>query len=112
MPSKQTEHFALSQWEPDDKVLREDFNRDNRTIDEVLFRANNRELQLIKEFEITEDTQEMDVSFPELDWTEWNRVHVLVYLAKNSSDAISCHIQTTKLEEFGKLRVPTLLPGG
>jgi hypothetical protein len=36
MASKHTEHFNLSQWEASDAVLREDFNRDNATIDTAL----------------------------------------------------------------------------
>ena len=36
MPSKQTENYHLSQWEPEDQVLRTDFNADNLAIDEAL----------------------------------------------------------------------------
>lgn len=31
-----TEHYHLNQWEPADRVLREDFNRDNEKIDAAL----------------------------------------------------------------------------
>lgn len=36
MPKNYTESYHLSQWEPDDKVLRTDFNEDNRRIEEAL----------------------------------------------------------------------------
>ena len=36
MPSNHTEHYELSQWEPDDKVLHTDFNADNAAIDAAL----------------------------------------------------------------------------
>ena len=36
MASGQTEHYGLSQWEPGDQVLREEFNGDNQTIDAAL----------------------------------------------------------------------------
>ncbi len=36
MSSNHTEHYSLSQWEAEDKVLRTDFNEDNEKIDEVL----------------------------------------------------------------------------
>ena len=29
MPTNHTEHYSLSQWEAEDKVLRTDFNEDN-----------------------------------------------------------------------------------
>lgn len=33
---KQTGNFQLNQWDPTDRILREDFNRDNKTIDAAL----------------------------------------------------------------------------
>ena len=36
MASGQTEHYNLSQWQPEDKVLREEFNQDNAKLDEAL----------------------------------------------------------------------------
>lgn len=38
MSTNHTQYYGLSQWEPDDKVLREDFNRDNRIIDEAMWK--------------------------------------------------------------------------
>lgn len=35
-----TENYQLTQWEPSDRVLREDFNRDNATIDAALKAAH------------------------------------------------------------------------
>ena len=36
MPTHQTEHYQLNQWEAEDKVLRTDFNADNAKIDAAL----------------------------------------------------------------------------
>lgn len=36
MASGQTEHYGLNQWEARDQVLREEFNADNRKLDEAL----------------------------------------------------------------------------
>ncbi len=36
MPTNHTEHYSLSQWEAEDKVLRTDFNEDNAKIDAAL----------------------------------------------------------------------------
>lgn len=33
---KQTEHYGLNQWDPEDRILREDFNADNDTTDTIL----------------------------------------------------------------------------
>ena len=36
MSTNKTQHYQLNQWEAEDKVLRSEFNQDNRTIDEAL----------------------------------------------------------------------------
>ena len=36
MPSNCTEHYHLNQWEPEDKVLRTDFNADNAKLETAL----------------------------------------------------------------------------
>lgn len=36
MPNSQTSNYKLSQWGKTDKVLMEEFNSDNRKIDEAL----------------------------------------------------------------------------
>ena len=36
MASNYTEHYGLCQWEATDQVLREEFNEDNRKVDEAL----------------------------------------------------------------------------
>lgn len=36
MPKNYTENYHLSQWEPEDAVLREDFNADNAAVDAAL----------------------------------------------------------------------------
>ena len=42
MPTNHTEHYSLSQWEAEDKVLRTDFNEDNVKIDRALAAADRR----------------------------------------------------------------------
>ena len=36
MASGQTEHYSLNQWQPEDKVLRDEFNQDNAKLDTAL----------------------------------------------------------------------------
>ena len=53
---KRTQNYQLCQWEATDKVLHTDFNADNAKIDEALFRADGRGIQVIKEIVTTEPT--------------------------------------------------------
>lgn len=92
MSTNHTANYSLSQWEPTDQVLRADFNADNAKIDEALFRADRRGLQVIKEIVTTEDTKDLIVRFPEIDWKEWNTVRVLIYSTIKSTHDIDCYI--------------------
>ena len=92
MPSNQTSNYQLSQWERSDKVQMEDFNADNAKIDEALFRADRRGLQVIKEIVTTESSNQMNVEFPEIDWKEWNTVRVIMYPGPDSTNDIDCYI--------------------
>ena len=87
-----TSNYQLNQWEPTDQVLRADFNADNAKIDEALFRADRRGLQVIKEIVTTEDTKDLIVRFPEIDWKEWNTVRVIIYSAFKNSFDIDCYM--------------------
>ena len=42
MPSNQTPNYALNQWSRDDRVLMDDFNADNETIDKVVKAVDRR----------------------------------------------------------------------
>ena len=37
---RQTANYQLSQWDAEDRILRENFNRDNEKIDEAIDQAN------------------------------------------------------------------------
>lgn len=50
---QQTEQFKLSQWEPEDRILREDFNSDNAAIEAALLalRSDKLEKTLLYDYE-------------------------------------------------------------
>ena len=104
MPSNQTPNYQLSQWERSDKVRMEDFNADNAKIDEALFRADRRGLQKLHEIVTTEDTNDLTVAFPEIDWKEWNTVRVIIYSTPQTTFDINCYIHNIH-EPTGVLRV-------
>lgn len=46
MASNQTANYGLNQWAAEDKVLREEFNKDNRTMEEALEELHQGALQI------------------------------------------------------------------
>ena len=82
-----TKNYHLSQWDAADRVLREDFNRDNETIDAALAAVQDRldslqarhTLQQIKAF--TADTAQYGrITFPmdDVAWSDWNLIHLFI----------------------------------
>ena len=77
MPSNYTEHFKLSQWERPDKVLMDDFNDDNRKIENAFF--NHPSAELIRTQTMEEDgVTWWDVDLSRVDWTRYLMVFLLV----------------------------------
>lgn len=70
--STQTEHISLHQWESTDPFLREDFNEDNRKIDEAVG-AVGEALFRVKLGQIVtkQDAQQVDVDLTEIDFSRY-----------------------------------------
>ena len=71
-----TTNYQLNQWEPTDRVLREDFNADNRKIEEALDQLKNqRSLDLLYTY-TAENSAESIVCPVDINWNDWKTVHV------------------------------------
>ena len=64
-----TEHLGLHQWESTDKFLREDFNEDNRKIDEAVEEAMSR--VKLGQIVTQQDAQQVDVDLTEIDFSRY-----------------------------------------
>ena len=71
-----TKNYQLNQWDAADRVLREDFNEDNRKIEEALAAIKTQSsLTLLHRFTLEKSSTE--VEFPlSIDWDAWKAVHL------------------------------------
>ena len=100
MAANYTEHYQLNQWEPEDKVLRTDFNADNLKIDGALAaqaeeiaalaggvaaKAEQSALveltgratpQVIKTVTQSADSTAFQVDLSDVDWSQWRTVYI------------------------------------
>ena len=78
--STQTEHIGLHQWESTDSFLREDFNEDNRKIDEEVGKLIAA-VPIIKLGEITtsESARQVDVDLSEIDFSQYWEVQFHIH---------------------------------
>ena len=69
-----TKNYQLSQWEPADRVLRTDFNEDNRKIEEALRACRMRDPQLLKSITVSDTTPQVDIDVSDIDFDHWHTV--------------------------------------
>lgn len=101
--SDYTEHYQLHQWQPQDKFLRTDFNEDLQKIDtalnglagdlaqkaaqsdldEVRALATQSRFTKLKEFTSTEDSSFLEIYLNDIDWAQWDKVHMDVKPTRN-----------------------------
>ena len=76
-----TEHYQLNQWAPTDRVLREDFNEDNRKIEEALGGISTRpSYEEIARLDILPNGRNGSAVIPSIDWKKYFYVHMEIRL--------------------------------
>lgn len=83
---RKTETYRLNQWDPDDRIRREDFNADNAAVEAALKALSTTSLPEFL-YEFTESDVTSSWSKPILaitDWSKWNFVIGLVRVRRRS----------------------------
>jgi len=85
----QTTNYQLCQWEPSDRILRTDFNRDNEKIDTALAAAAGQSvLRPIREIITTESATSIQIQLDDIDWSQWQSIVVDAYLTSNNKGPV------------------------
>ena len=66
---RKTANYDLCQWDPEDRILREDFNSDNEKIDEAIAGANNTEKLL--DITTQEEAVQVELSLEQVEWGKY-----------------------------------------
>lgn len=97
---QQTSNYQLSQWDAEDRILREDFNGDNSKLDEALKSqaealaaetaareagdaalAEQVGLHTIKSATLAASANSMLIDLSDIDWSQWKMVHIILELS-------------------------------
>ena len=103
---RKTANYQLNQWDPGDRILREDFNGDNKKIDNAIFTAYNRSLWRPLRSIVTEaDAEQVEVDIEGFDWGDWIYVHlsVEVYTSEDRAAVLVRANGTDVLEAWGNV---------
>lgn len=85
----QTTNYQLCQWEPSDRILRTDFNRDNEKIDTALAAAAGQSiLRPIREIVTTESATSIRIQLDDIDWSQWQSIVVDAELLSNNKGTV------------------------
>lgn len=97
-----TKNYHLNQWEPSDRVLRTDFNEDNRKIDEALNAAVNASPYVkLKELVTTKELNQIDLDVGDIDFTQYWCI-TLYCSAASTANGLSIRVNDlTENYEYG-----------
>ena len=74
-----TEHYQLNQWEPTDRVLREDFNEDNRKIEAALQQVNNSNFYVeIAKTTLSKPAKEIKLDVSSINFLQYCKIELFV----------------------------------
>ena len=95
--STQTAHLGLHQWESTDSFLREDFNQDNRKIDQAVSKAQttaDAATNFIKlmDFTTEEEAQQIDLDVSQLNLPQYSRIFLRMENAITSAVSIQVRL--------------------
>lgn len=89
----QTTNYQLNQWEKPDRILMDDFNRDNEKIDAALAAMPLRKLMDIT---TEQDVTQVDLDLSGLDLTPYSSLQVEMHLAGATSNA-HCYVRCNSI---------------
>ena len=122
-----TTNYQLSQWESTDRIMMSDFNADNAKIDAALKTqaeaisalgaqldakadqddltalANRSRFTKLKEFTSTEASSFLQIYLNDIDWTQWDKIHVDVKAAGGGSYFFYVTDTQTPTEHIGSI---------
>ena len=76
---RQTANYQLSQWDAEDRILREDFNRDNAALDKAISEARKASPYcVICSAVLSEESNSYDLDVSKVDFSEYYKVELFV----------------------------------
>ena len=116
---KKTQNYQLSQWDGDDRILREDFNADNAKIDAALgaeeqarkkdraevdaAAAQKARFVKLKDIALSADTQYVEVNVSDIAWGNWQNVHLDIDLHNGSQGYLFVNQFDAKNYDYNRL---------
>ena len=117
---QQTTNYQLSQWDPEDRILRTDFNSDNQKIDTALktqatalaTETSERKaavtdlskragLQLLLQGSPSSDVHTFDIPLSGIQWSQWKTVHIFIDPVIYRGSVFSLNLNGSSSASFG-----------
>ena len=99
-----TEYLQLNQWQPEDPVLRTDFNADNQKLDAALAAVP---LVKLKEVVTQQDAQQVDVDVSDIDFDAYDELIVYAEFENataSGSPSPYCYLQVNGVADASEER--------
>ena len=91
---KKTANYQLNQWDPGDRILREEFNEDNARIDAAIEAANP--LRSLSLTELAEDSGQLNLDLSAVDWSQYWEVRAYFELTGTENGTVTVLIDNMR----------------
>ena len=98
---QQTTHYQLNQWEPEDRILRTDFNSDNARVDAALAGLKAASLmEKVLDVTTAEGANLVEVDVSGIDFTQYRQVDVYIRVKMATYTNISFYLNEALTKEY------------
>ncbi len=98
---KKTTNYQLSQWDAEDRILREDFNQDNKKLDDAIaaLRDASPVVKLL-DFTAQSSQSKMELSLADIDLTDYRELWIYVRFSASTTETNYVYLTVNDLTEY------------
>lgn len=98
---KKTTNYQLSQWDAEDRILREDFNQDNKKLDDAIAALRDA-CPLVKLVDFTSQSSQskMEISLADIDLSDYRELWIYPKFSASTTEPNSVYLTVNDLTEY------------
>ena len=109
---QQTTHYQLNQWEPEDRILRTDFNSDNARVDAALAGLKAASLmEKVLDVTTTEAAYLVEVDVSGIDFTQYRQVDIYVRTKMAARSTVNFFLNQALEQEYYIMKTSSISTG-
>lgn len=98
---KKTTNYQLSQWDAEDRILREDFNQDNKKLDNAIAALRDAS-PVVKLLDVTTQSSQskMEISLADIDLSDYRELWIYPKFSASTTESSFIYLTINDLTEY------------